>query len=218
MQTAIKEFRRALEECPVSESYAMAKILFNLGIALERSGQRSLAAKSWLNARKLVRRGYIVHLYSRWVNEYGMRRNFTPEQDDFKAFQSIQVMRYLSVRGAHRFCSDAERDVVYEVIEDAWKVIARSRVLHSLSIPEKLEVFKNARLDFPYLSIQAALKEPCEPIIGNFAGRHNRSYRVKASDLCPCGSGLPYMQCCGHLYSCTEQELSGSKRNTFFPF
>lgn len=209
LSMAIKELRIALELCPVTESKQMARILFYLGLALDRAGQPGLAAKSWVNARKLVRSGPVASLYSRWINGYGMRKSGNPWIDDFKAFQSVQIFKYLSKRGAGRFCSEAERDVVYAVIENAWKLIFKSRVLDSLSCSQKLVLFKKARLDFPYLYVEDAFKKECEPIIGNF--RHGSSgypLRFTADDPCPCGSGLPRRMCCGRLYSCMEQELA----------
>ena len=209
LSVAIKELRAALELCPITESREMARILFNLGLALDRAGQSGLAAKSWVNARKLVRSGPMATLYSRWINEYGMRKSGNPRVDDFRAFQSVQIYKYLSKRGSGRFCSEAERDVVYAIIEDAWKLIFKSRVLDSLSCSQKLVLFKKARLDFPYLYVEDVFKKECEPIIGNFRpGSSGYSLRLSDDDPCSCGSGLPRRMCCGRLYSCMEQELA----------
>jgi hypothetical protein len=211
---AIKEFRYALEYCPVTASKEMARILFYLGLALDRSGQSGLAAKSWVNARKLVRSGPFSELYTRWINEYGMRKSGNPQLDDYRAFQSVQVFRYLSKRGTGRFCSEAERDVVYAVIDDAWKLIAKSRVLYSLSCSQKIALFKKAKLDFPYLYAEDLLQDECEPIVGNFKRKSpGSSPRLREDDPCPCGSGLPYRQCCGRLYSCVEHEHATSPQD-----
>ncbi|MEW6564020.1 MAG: SEC-C domain-containing protein [Spirochaetota bacterium] len=202
---AIREFRLALQYCPVTAYKEMAHILFNLGIALDRSGQAGLAAKSWVNARKLVRSGPLAELSSRWINSYGMRKSGNPQLDDYRAFQSLQVYRYLSKRGSGKFCSDAERDVVYAVIDDAWKLISKSRILYSLSCSEKIALFKKAKLDFPYLYAEDVLQDDCEPIMGNFRRKNSgASPRLSGDDPCPCGSGLPYRQCCGRIYSCVE--------------
>lgn len=204
---AIKEFRAALEYCPIQESRQMARILFYLGLALDRSGQGGLAAKSWVNARKLVRTGYLKELYTRWVNEYGMRKNGNPQVDDYLAFQSVQLYRYLSKRTSGRFCSEAERDVVYAVIDDAWKLFTKCRVFSSLSCTQKIALFKKAKLDFPYLYAEDLLQDECEPIIGNFKrSKISASPRLNGDDLCPCGSGLPFRKCCGRITSCVEQE------------
>jgi len=206
---AVKEFKTALEYCPVALSREMARILFYLGLALDRSGQSGLAAKSWVNARKLVRSGPLADMYSRWINGYGMRKSGSSLLDDYRAFQSIQVFRYLSKRGAGRFCSEAARDVVYSVIDDAWRLIAKSRILTALSCSQKISLFKKAKLDFPYMYAEDLLRPDCEPIVGNFNGkRPGAPLRLSGDDSCPCGSGLPFRQCCGRLYSCVEQEHS----------
>ncbi|WP_304221319.1 hypothetical protein [Gracilinema caldarium] len=209
---AIKEFKKAAELCPVRASKELARILYYLGLALDRSGQPGLATKSWVNARKLVRSGPFVSLYSRWINGYGMRKSEKPILDDYRAFQSVQVFRYLSKRGSGRFCSEAERDVVYAVIDDAWKLISKSKVLYSLSCTEKLAIFRKAKLDFPYLYIEDVFQTDCDPVIGNFRQKHSvSSVRLTDDDPCSCGSGLPRRMCCGRLYSCTEQEYANPR-------
>jgi len=205
----VRDFNVALKTCSVEDPKNLARVLYYLGLALEHSGRRSLAVKSWVNARRLVREGAIVKVYVRWVNDYGMRRCSTPAADDYNAFKSVQTGRYLSLRGAGKFGSDAERDVVYGVVTDAFKVLAKSGILNGRSATDKMELFRRARLDFPRLYRETDYEQECEPIVGNFRPGAGQTLRIRADDPCACGSGLPRRMCCGRLYSCSEIE-SGS--------
>lgn len=208
-EAAIKAFQEALNCCPVTNRRSASHILYSLGLALQQSGHPALAAKSWVNARKLSRRGWEAKSCERWVNAYGMRRCATPVEDDYNAFRAIQVARYLGRRGSGRFGSRAERDVVYELIGDAWRVIHRSGILAAMSVSERLSAYRRARVDLPFLYVEDALERDREPIRGNFRPGAQVSLRVAPDDRCPCGSGLPQRMCCGRLHSCAELE-SGS--------
>lgn len=205
-QGALLEFRKAAACCPVSQRSDLARILLYLGISLERLGKGSLAVKAWVNARKLVKSGTVRYVCERWVNGYGMRRCMDARNDDYLAFKSIQVARYLSKRASGRFGSNAERDVVYDIIKDAWKLLSESGILNAMGLSEKLGVFRQARLDFPYLYAEDAMDMDCEILRGNFRPGNKKVLRIRSDDLCPCGSGLPSRMCCGRLYSCTEIE------------
>jgi len=166
-----------------------------------------IGRKSWVNARKLIRNGPVQWEFSRWVNEYGMRRCEKQEADDYFAFQSIQVSRYLSKKDRGRFGSRSERDVVYELIFDAWKILRCSGLLVSKTTAEKLAIFKRARVDFPYVYVEDALEENREPLVGDFRRGRVTKARIGSDDPCSCGSGLPWKLCCGRLSSCVEQEI-----------
>jgi hypothetical protein len=208
-RAAIVEFRMAAEGCPVSMRRDLASILYYLGLALERMGRGDLAVMSWVNARKLMRSPSIERAYGRWVNEYGMRRRPSREADDFAAFKSIQTARYLSKRGSKRFSSRAERDAVSDLIDDAWQGLRTRPELQNLSCARKLELFRKASVDLPFLCVEDALESGFEPIVGNFRSARVRAARVSSEDRCPCGSGLAFGACCGRLHSCIELE-SGS--------
>jgi hypothetical protein len=202
----VEEFRVAAAVCPPQARRDLSRILYFLGLALERSGHPSLAVKSWAAARKLERGGAIGRAYERWVNEYGMRRMPTPDGDDYCAFKAAQVSRYLSKRGSGRFGSRAERDVVVELISDAWKTLIGSGMLKGLSAGKKLELFRRAKVDLPFLYVEDALDRRRETIRGNFRGGSS-SVRVGPDDRCPCGSGLAFSRCCGRQASCVEVEF-----------
>lgn len=206
---AVRDFNVSLKTCPVADPKNLSRVLYYLGLALEHSGSPSLAVKSWVNARRLVRRGRMVKLFGRWVNDYGLRRCSSPAADDYQAFKSVQAGRYLGLRGTGKFGSPAERDVVYGVIADAFKVLAKAGILNGRSATDKLALFRRARLDFPHLHQETDYAQDCEPLVGNFRPGAGQTLRIRADDPCACGSGLPRRMCCGRLYSCREIE-SGS--------
>jgi len=206
-QSAVAELRSAAASCPVSSRRSLARILYYLGIALERSGHPSLAVKSWVSARRLERGGIIARAYLRWVNDYGMRRMPSPEADDFCAFEAAQVARYLSKRGSGRFGSRAERDAVVDLISDSWRTLSKSGVLRGMCASRKMELFRRAKVDLPFLYLEDAIGGGPQPLVGNFRRASLGKARVGAGDRCPCGSGLAFSRCCGRQSSCCELEF-----------
>ncbi|MFA6507151.1 MAG: SEC-C domain-containing protein [Treponemataceae bacterium] len=205
-QSAVAELREAAAACPARARKDLSRILYYLGLALERSGQPSLAVKSWASARRLERGGAIGRVFARWVNEYGMRRMQSRDLDDYCAFKAAQVARYLSKRGLGRFGSKAERDAVIDLITDSWRVLQKSGFLRGLTASRKMELFHRARVQLPFLYLEDALETPSRAITGDFRHGSAVSVRVKPDDRCPCGSGLPFRRCCGRQASCLELE------------
>lgn len=203
---AIRDLTRAADACPAEAFRSLSAILYYLGLALERSGQGCLAVKSWISARKLVKRGPVASACDRWVNDYGMRRRATCDDDDFHAFVSIHERRYLAKRGSGRFGSRAERDAVLDFIADAWKGLRASGLAAGLGTSEKLKLFRRVRVDLPYLSAQDAFSENAEPLRVDFRGGLRGARSVPSDAACPCGSGLPSRVCCGRLPSRPELE------------
>ncbi len=198
MQRSIKAFREAAEQCPASRPEMLSRILYFLGISLERVGQSSLAIQSWINARRLVHRGLIVKSYPRWINEYGMRRTNCSELDDYYAFATIQVSRYLNGRNNRCFYTRAEQEMVLKIIQDTWKLLEKSKILLSLSIDKKIELFKRARLDFPYLCREESFTYCSKSSLN--ALKKDESITSNSGDSCRCGSGLPRRMCCGRIH------------------
>ncbi|HCM27251.1 MAG: hypothetical protein A2Z99_12610 [Treponema sp. GWB1_62_6] len=208
-RAAVRDLSESVASCPVSSRHQLALAFYYLGIALERSGQCSLAVKSWVSARRLERTGALRRSYDRWVNEYGMRRRPTRDEDDFQAFRSIHVGRYLSKRGRGRFGSRAERDAVFDLIADAWKLVRKTGIPAKLPVSDRLALFRRCRVDLPFLYLEDALAPDEPPLVGDFRRGSARKRLVVDGDRCPCGSGLPYCRCCGRTRSCIEIE-SGS--------
>ena len=214
---ALEPLRAAVDDCPALRKVELARRLYWLAVALLRLDRTELAIKSLASAQKLRPRGVARDVYVHRVNAYGMPRRDSPELDDFWAFYSLQACSYLGTRPGRRFAAAAEKDLVTKTIAAAWMELKRSGKLVGRSVEERLGLFRAAKLAFPVpvglggrvvpLSERdtslPGLRDssPCaDPLKVDF----KRGKRVKATDRCPCGSGLPYCQCCGRTRSPLE--------------
>ncbi len=191
-QAALRFLRSAVDACPPGRHAALARYLYWLSIPLLRLGKSELAVKSLVSAQKLEPRGPARRLYRHMVNEYGMVSTGCADKDDFRAFFSIQLRRYLGSRPGGRFRTEAERDAVARIIADAWIGLAGSDSLSEKSCSDKLEFFRAIEIPFPFRFLDKAKVLP-----GNF----RRGTLQKPDARCSCGSGLPYRQCCGRTQS-----------------
>ena len=199
---ALVPLREAVDACPALQKVELSRRLYWLAVALLRLDRTDLAIKSLASAQKLRPRGLARDVYVHRVNAYGMPRRATPELDDFWAFYSMHACVYLGTRPGRRFAAAAEKDLVTKTIAAAWMELKRSGRLIGRGIEERLAIFKSIRLDFPVpVGLGAAEPSRCaDPVKVDF----RRGKRVKATDRCPCGSGLPYCQCCGRTKSPLE--------------
>jgi tetratricopeptide (TPR) repeat protein len=198
---AISSFKKAVDYIPPSCSDELSKALYWLSIALLRLDKRDLAIKSLASAQKLRRRGFARSIYLRTINEYGMPKQPTPELDDFYAFMNIQLATYLTKKIRKKFDTFSEREAVLKILLDIWKDLKESSTMQNSDCGEKLYLFRKVRPSFPEFSI------------GNLSSRvvrtsFNRTpYDMsnnRANQRCPCGSGLPYSQCCGRVKGLAE--------------
>jgi hypothetical protein len=158
-----------------------------------------LALKSLASAQKLRPRGIARSAYLHRSNAYGMCRRASPELDDFYAFYSIQACIYLERKGSCRFDSNAEKDAITHLIGDAWLLLSRSGRLSGLTAGRKLELFKAQKVSFPLFGFDDAVHGKI--LVADF----RRGRAVSCDDNCPCGSGLPYIRCCGRSASPRER-------------
>ncbi len=201
---ALMEFEKAVRCCPVNDPKNLGKILYYMGFALERLGQGPLAVKSWINARRLVKEKVYVKLIIRWVNSYGMKRQPTALADDYLAFRLIQVKKYMDYRRISHFVSLPEQDMVYTLIDDAWKLLNRSGILMPLTAEQKLVIFKRAQVDFPLLRPVLQCGFVPEPVAVDFSQGPAYAKKILPQSNCPCHSGLNYQVCCGRIQSPLE--------------
>ncbi len=189
---AVKSLQQALEKCPASHSHDLYKVCFYLGVALQRIGYSQSAIKSWTTCRRLNKRGHTRKMLARYTNCYCMERQGSAEADDWQAFYSIQAARYLMCKNKRTFSTPAERDMIGDLIRDAWAELGRAYELAGKSGCDKMAAFRSVHIVFP----SAVFSEPHAdgPIISvNFRTKQ----KVGLGDRCLCGSGLPYFQCCG---------------------
>ncbi|GAB4222251.1 MAG: hypothetical protein Kow009_13970 [Spirochaetales bacterium] len=184
---ALKFLREAMERCPVYERKGLARILYFTGITLRKIGLNDSAVKSWNAAKRLCKTPLYAAYVKRFSNQYGMAKQAHPELDDWRAFYSIQIGKYLKTKKSHSFGTIAEQDMIRDLIFDAWQDLVRSGRLVGKTPGEKLRVFHRYEVIFPYFLISEPVAVPNE-----FLGQW-----TKGVNPCPCGSGLPFQMCCG---------------------
>jgi hypothetical protein len=133
-----------------------------------------------------------------------MERQDSSDADDWQAFSSIQIARYLLGKNKRAFSTQAEHDMLLDLVRDSWGELRRSQDMAGLSGCEKLEAFRAVRIVFPDVV-------PGEPRVEDpvIAVNFQTKQRVALGDRCSCGSGMPFMLCCGRTPG-REELLSGS--------
>jgi hypothetical protein len=196
---ALRRIESAISACPIEERSALSRMLYFAGIILFKLGNMSAALKSWAPSMKLTKNGASAKMYRRFTNGYGMQRNPDAETDDFLAFRSVQVGKFLKMKENGRFTSDVERDMALVLIADAFVRLKKTYPLTSLSCQEKIALFRRAGISFP---LAARLKYENEIIHADFI----RNRVMDDGARCLCGSGLSYLTCCGRIPACSDVE------------
>lgn len=192
-------FQKALEECPADQSADLAKIFLYIGLALKKLGMLDSALRSWNVGRKLEPHGFSGKLFERFANAYGMQKQRTEEMDDWKAFYSVHLERYLQHKRSGRIGTEAEKDMIHDLIFDYWTDFSRTGILRGKSAREKMVLFRSVKILFPFFVVPEKLEERVIPV------HFTEKKRISAGDLCFCGSNLPYFLCCGRTPG--EEEL-----------
>ena len=133
-------------------------------------------------------------------NVYGMIAQQSVSDDDYQAYVSIQLERYLKRKTQKRFCSEVEKDVILQIISDSWVEFSSDRNLGQMDTEEKIRAFYGFTLVFPYFVAE-------EESVISFDFRNKRS--LEGDIECYCGSQIPYRQCCGGIKNLKDL-LNGS--------
>ncbi len=133
-------------------------------------------------------------------NDYGMKKQTLPGEDDRQAFTAVQLERYLKRKHAGRFNSQVEQDVILDIISERWKDMEASLKLSHMDTEGKIRAFYHITVVFPYF-----VAEDETVITVDF----RKKTRVEGNEECFCGSGSPMRQCCGNL-TALEDLLSDS--------
>ena len=198
---ALHYFERALVSAPtdrptptrraVSRRADVARIFRYIALSLRKAGMRNRAVGSLVETVRLEKRGYARRKLYHVTNAYGMARQPTSEQDDQQAFYGVQLAHYIRSKRSHRLGTRAEIDMIAELIDEYWERLCESHAMDEKSIDEKLQLFRDILIVFPYLSVPESLKT--DDVAVDFG--HGR--RLGPHDRCVCGSGLPYRLCHG---------------------
>jgi hypothetical protein len=187
-----------------SPSYGrdLAQLFYYLGLALRKSGMRNRAIGSWVESVRLQKRGHVRRKLSLVTNGYGMARQDNEEADDQQAFYGIQLARYIRSKQSHRLGTRAEIDMIADLIDEYWSRLRMSVDLAALNSEQKLRLFRDTAIVFPFLTVP--IQQKTDDVAVDFG--HGR--KILAGDRCVCGSGLPYKLCHGRTPG-TDEALVG---------
>ena len=100
---------------------------------------------------------------------------------------------------SRRFGTDAEQDMIHDLILDYWKALKKSGVKKGKDTAEKMALFQSIKIIFPFLVVPETMSDTVIPV------HFGKKEKIGQGDRCFCGSGLPYCQCCGRTPG--QQEL-----------
>ncbi|MDR1625425.1 MAG: hypothetical protein LBT33_02700 [Spirochaetia bacterium] len=133
----------------MTEVSRLARILYYTGVTLKKIGAHDEAARFWSVSRKVCKTTPALHCMRWFCNEYGMARQDFIDTDDWRAFYLIQLRRYLHMKESHCLQTQAEADMIRDLVYEAWAVLKTSVCLEEMSLEEKLLVFHEAGIIFP---------------------------------------------------------------------
>ncbi len=195
-RAALGHLARALESCPERRTADLARVLFYLGVTMRKLGMLNPALRSWIACQRLTKRGHGSKMLERYANAYGMEKQPSADEDDWQAFRSVQVRRYLRGRAGGRFQSSAEVGLVTDLVRDRWRELQGSHDLTRMSPADKCALFRAVTVDLPWVHVGE--QGPAIPIA--FPLRPRAAFDAR----CPCGSGRPFGACCGRTVGADE--------------
>jgi uncharacterized protein YchJ len=180
----------------VARNRDLARLLYYLGMALRRLGFPNSAVRTWITSQRARRDKQTRLLIRRFANGYGMAKQLSADLDDWQAFYAMQTKRYLRCFGKRSFSSAEERCALADIIRDSWLALRDSGALEGKSAAEKSVLFQATNIDFPLFQ---QVKDPVVRV------DFRTGERLSGESPCFCGSGLPFLACCGRTPG--EEEL-----------
>ena len=181
-----------MAECPAARRRELAAALRALGFACARLGRRDAALRCWVDAQRTRKQTGLARLIRRCTNDHGMPRQRHRILDDWRAFHSLQLSRYVDV-GGRLPLGPAESDMLRDLLWGHFTELLRAGLLNGRSAELRRELFMNLQIPFPLLQLPSS--RPGPEITVDFA----RGRRPSPADPCLCGSALPYVVCCGRI-------------------
>jgi SEC-C motif len=198
---ALRHFERALMAVPTtrkrtpgggdSNRAALADLYYYVALCLRKVGLRNRAVGSLVEAARLQKRGSARRKLACVTNDYGMAVQNDEDRDDRQAFYGVQFLRYIRSKKSHKLGTRAESDMIVELVDEYWGRIKSEGLLDGLNHDQRLSLFRNTEIVFPFLSVPEVLRN--DDVAIDFYQRK----RVGPEDRCVCGSGLPYKVCHG---------------------
>ena len=202
LKKALKCFEAAVTDCPVSSRIGLDKSLFYLGVTLNKLGRKESAMHCWHVAQKLKKDGLSNEMIKSHSNCYGMTDVECTEEADKAAFIGIQLEKYLKMKKVKRFCSEAEKDVIKDIINSYWLEFLSKGEINHLNVDNKLKFFRQQLIIFPFADV-SYFENESHVIFTDFTSGN----KISMEDKCSCGSGIVFSQCCGRIKSAEEIEF-----------
>lgn len=144
LKGALEYLHRSIKMCPVENNTELADIFFHLGVALKKLGCIVPAVRSW-DASMCADKGSQAAALLRHI--------FLGERltTDRSYFYLIQLSAYLARKKSGEIDSEAEKDMIIDLILMYWEEIVDSGILKGQCQSEKILIFKDIVIDFPII-------------------------------------------------------------------
>ncbi len=146
LKGALEYLHRSIKKCPVENDVDLADLFFHLGVAFKKLGCIIPAVRSWDASMCADKGGQAATL---------LQQIFPGERltTDRSYFYLIQLSAYLSRKRSGKIDSEAEKDMIIDLISMYWEEIVDSGILKGQCQSEKILIFKDIVIDFPYVDI-----------------------------------------------------------------
>lgn len=196
-RSALKFLTAAAASCPAAQRAGLAAALRWLGFACARLGRRDAALRCWVDAQRTHKHPCVARLIRTCSNDHGMPRQGDRLLDDWRAFHSLQLARYVRAK-ARVPLAPAEADMLRDLLWGHFAELVRNDALRGRDAGQRRRLFAELRVSFPLLLPAAAGTEHVVAV--DFVRRRP----LLDGDPCVCGSGLPYVVCCGRIPTSDE--------------
>ena len=146
LKGALKYLNYSIKNCPVENNVELADVFFYLGIAFKKLGCIMPAVRSW-DASMCADKGGQAALFLRSI--------FPGERllNDKSHFYLIQFSSYLGRKKSGKIDSEAKKEMIIDLIAMYWEEIIASGILQGQCQSEKILIFKDIEIDFPYTEV-----------------------------------------------------------------
>ncbi|MCK5537751.1 MAG: hypothetical protein KAH95_01355 [Spirochaetales bacterium] len=144
LRGALKHLHSSIKNCPVEKEIDLADIFFNLGITFRKLGFMVPAVRSWDASKCADKRGPGASVLDRIFPEKRL-------SEDKQKFYLIQLSTYLSGKKSGKIESEPEKDMIIDLIDIYWEQIIDSGILYGQCQSEKMIIFRDIEIDFPYI-------------------------------------------------------------------
>lgn len=146
LRGALTYLHRSIKNCPVEKDVDLADIFFNLGIAFRKLGFIIPAVKSWDASMCADKTG----LGSSYLDRIFPEKRIS---EDKRNFYLMQLSTYIEGKKSGKIESEAERDMIIDLIDIYWDQIIDSGILFGQCQSEKMIIFRDIEIDFPYMDV-----------------------------------------------------------------